>query len=118
MPAQTLNLKKDFRIEQGSDFGIEFIVVDENGDLYSLAGLTDNACAGKIRETKDSTASVSFVSDINTTTSKITLTLSAAVTAGFTYYSGYWDCELTELDGTVTRLLEGTVTISQEVTKP
>lgn len=114
MPAQTLNLKKEYRIEQGSDYGIEFVVVDEDGDLYTLTGAT---CAAKIRETKDSATAISFSSSINTTTSKVTLTLSAAVTAGFTYYSGYWDCELTELDTTVTRLLEGTVTISQEVTK-
>jgi len=114
MPAQTLNLKKDYRIEQGSDWGIEFTVVDEDGELYDLGGAS---CAAQVRETKESSTAVAMTASIDTVTSTITLTLDAATTAGFTYYSGYWDCELTEGDGTVTRLLEGTVVISQEVTR-
>lgn len=114
MAAKTFNLKKEYRIDQGSNYGLEFVVVDEDGELYDLAGAT---CAAQIRETKDSASSTAFASSINTTTSKITLTLTAIQTRAFTYYSGYWDCELTEAGGSVTRLLEGTVVISQEVTK-
>ncbi|MDD4308541.1 MAG: hypothetical protein PHU53_07025 [Thermoplasmata archaeon] len=113
MPAQTFNLKKEYRIEQGATYGLEFTVVDEDGDLYDLTAAT---CAAQVRETKDSATSIAFTSSINTTTSVVTLTMTAAVTGGFTYYSGYWDCELT-IAGTVTRLLEGTVTISQQVTQ-
>src|SRR4030042_1214710 len=115
MPATTKNLKKDFRIEQGSDYGIEFTVVDGDGELYDGTG---GSLAAQVRETKDSAASVDFVTAIDVPTSVGTLTMDAATTAGFTYYSGYWDCELTELDGTVTRLYEGSVEIRQEVTKP
>lgn len=113
MPATTLNLKKDYRIEEGADFGIEFTVVDEDGELYDLTGAS---CAASVRETKDSASSIDFTASIDTATSVITLTMAAAVTETFTYWSGYWDCELTELGGTVTRLLEGTVTIVQQVT--
>lgn len=113
MPAQKFNLTKDYRIEQGADYGLEFTVLDEDGELYDLTAAT---CAAQVRETKDSTSSISFSSSIDTATSVITLTMPSATTETFTYYSGYWDCELT-ITGVVTRLLEGTVVISQQVTK-
>lgn len=112
MAAQTFNLKKDYRIEQGADYGLEFTVVDEDGELYDLSTAS---CAASVRETKDSATSVDFTAAINTTTSVITLTMTADITQGFTYWSGYWDCELT-IGVVVTRLLEGTVIIVQGVT--
>jgi len=112
MAAQTFNLKKDFRIEQGANYGIEFTVVDEDGDLYTITGAT---CAASVRETKDTATSIDFTCTVTTATSLVTLTMTAATTQGFTYWSGYWDCELT-IGGVVTRLLEGTVTIVQDVT--
>jgi hypothetical protein len=115
MPAQTFNLKKDYRIEQGADYGIEFTVVDEDGELYDLDTPTTVTCVASVRETKDSTTSIDFTTAINVTTSVITLTMTEATTETFTYWSGYWDCELT-IDGVATRLLEGTVVISQRVT--
>jgi len=113
MPAQTFNLKKEYRIEQGADYGIEFTVLDEDGELYDLTTAT---CAAQVRETKDSTTSIAFTCNIDTATSVVTLSMTSAVTNTFTFYSGYWDCELT-VDGVVTRLLEGTVVISQQVTQ-
>lgn len=113
MPAQTFNLKKSFRIEQGADYGIEFTVLDEDGELYDLSAAT---CAAQVRETKDSASSIAFTAAIDTVTSVITLTMAAAVTETFDYWSGYWDCELT-IASVVTRLLEGTVVIVQQVTQ-
>lgn len=116
MPATTLNLKKDYRIEQGADFGIQFTVVDEDGVIWPLE--VADSFAAQVRETKDSASSIAFTATFNTTTSVVTLTMSDVITGGFTYWSGYWDCEFTDDSAsTVTRLLEGTVTIVQEVTQ-
>lgn len=46
----------------------------------------------------------------------ITLTLSPAVTAAFTWTKGVYDLELVSSTGRVTRILSGTVTLSKEVT--
>lgn len=53
---------------------------------------------------------------LNTTTSTITLTISATDTAGFTWKTGVYDLELVSPTGIVTALLTGKVTVSKEVT--
>jgi hypothetical protein len=50
------------------------------------------------------------------TAGTITLTIPAAQTAGFTWWQGFYDLILTSPSGIVTRLLEGTVTVSPGVT--
>ena len=113
MPAQKLNLTGDNRIEQGATFEIEIVVKDADGSLYDLSAST---CEAQIRETKDASTATDFGVAIDTVTSTITLTLTAVETAAIDFTSGYWDCELTT-GAVVVRLLEGSVTISQEVTK-
>ena len=113
MPAQRLDLTGENRIEQGATFEIAITVKDFAGAVYNLAAST---CTAQLRATKDASAKVDFTASINTTTGVITLTLSATVTAAITWTSGFWDCEI--LTGAVVvRLLEGSVEVSQEVTK-
>jgi hypothetical protein len=45
----------------------------------------------------------------------IQLTIDAADTTNFTWFSGYYDLKLTDSSGVATRLLQGTVTVSSEV---
>ncbi|HSW65031.1 MAG TPA: hypothetical protein VLH56_17230 [Dissulfurispiraceae bacterium] len=113
MAAQKLHLTGENRIEQGSTYEIQITVRNADGSLYDLLTYT---AAAQIRETKASATAIAFTASINTTTSVITLTMSAAVTAGITFTTGYWDCEIT-VGTTVIRILEGRVGISQEVTK-
>lgn len=53
---------------------------------------------------------------IDTAAFTITLTLSPATTAAFTWTKGVYDLELVSSTGRVTRILSGTVTLSKEVT--
>lgn len=53
---------------------------------------------------------------LNTTTSTITLTISATDTAAFAWKSGVYDLELVSASGVVTALLTGKVTVTKEVT--
>jgi hypothetical protein len=50
------------------------------------------------------------------TAGTITLTIPASLTAGFTWWTGFYDLILTDPNGSVTRLLEGSVTVSPGVT--
>ncbi|MGH9892810.1 MAG: hypothetical protein ACREA0_12630 [bacterium] len=47
----------------------------------------------------------------------ITLTISATDTAAITWTAGVYDLEMVSAGGVVTRLLEGSVSISEEVTR-
>ncbi|MFA5340306.1 MAG: hypothetical protein WC332_00875 [Clostridia bacterium] len=112
MPAGTFNLTGNYRMEQGSTYTLEVTVTDDSG-VYDMSTAT---AAAKLRETADATTAYEFDCTINSTTGVITVTMSATDTADIAITSGVWDLELTE-GTTVTRLLEGTVTISPEVTK-
>jgi len=114
MPAQVLNLVGEYKVEQGADFILTITVNDTLGAPYSLVGAS---AAAQIRETVDAVPKIAFTCSINEVTSVITISLTAVQTAGITYATGVWDCELTELGGVVTRLLEGDVDISPEVTR-
>lgn len=46
----------------------------------------------------------------------MTLTIPASATEGFTWWNGVYDLILTDSSGNVTRLLQGTVTVSPGVT--
>uniref|UniRef100_A0A6M3KMZ3 Putative tail protein n=1 Tax=viral metagenome TaxID=1070528 RepID=A0A6M3KMZ3_9ZZZZ len=114
MPAQVLNLVGEYKVEQGADYILEVTVNDTVGVPYSLVGAS---AAAQIRETIDAVPKIEFVCVVDEATSVITLSLTAVVTAGIDYTEGFWDCELTEADGVVTRLLYGDVDISPEVTR-
>jgi hypothetical protein len=113
MPAGTFNLTGDYRIEQGATYALTVGITDDNGAVYAMPTAT---AAAILRETKDAVAHTDFTCSINSTTGVITVSLTATETSAITITSGFWDLELTE-GTTVTRLLEGTVEISQEVTK-
>ena len=115
MPAQTLNLVGTYRVEQGADYQLDVTVNDvDTGLPYSLVGAT---AAAQIRETVAAVGNFAFTCTIDEATSVITVAMLAADTANIDIEEGFWDLELTEADTTVTRLLQGTVDISPEVTR-
>ena len=72
-----------------------------------------------IRPTKDSPVLIKGISSgdgITITTNVISLLISAEDTASFNFSKAYYDLELTNGTST-TRLIEGTVTLSAEVTR-
>jgi hypothetical protein len=54
---------------------------------------------------------------LDPTTGKVTLTATAVQTAAMTFTSGVYDLELVDATGAVTRLAEGSVAVSREVTR-
>lgn len=114
MPAGTLNLTGQNRVEQGATHTFTVTITNEDGSVY---GMTGASAAAQIRETKSSATSYAYTCTINTTTGVITAIMANTITDDITFTSGFWDLELTEQSGRVIRLLEGTVEISLEVTK-
>ena len=106
----------DLVIDQGSDFAIEFTVA-QSGVAKNLSGYSARA---QLRPTKTSpTLSASFTCTITQPTQgKINMILGNAISSGLTAGRYYYDLEIhTSGNATVSRLLYGEVTLTQEVTR-
>lgn len=108
--------KYDIVIDQGSSFGLD-LTVQESG---SAKDLSDYNVRGQIRPTvTSSTLTASFTGTVtNAAQGKINLALTATTTGGISSGKYFYDIEIfTANDAVVTRLLQGTATVSPEVTR-
>lgn len=112
--------KLNIVIEQGATFNPVLTYRDENAALIDLSGYTARM---QIRLAKSDLA---FIHELTTENSGITLggvagTITLLITdtdtAAFTFTDAVYDLELISGGGIVTRLIEGTVTLSAEATK-
>jgi hypothetical protein len=112
--------KYDFYIEQGATFNRTIVWKDGNEDPVNLSGYT-----ARMQVRKTVTADTPILT-LTTENGKITLggsagtvilTLAPSDTDSLETFCGVYDLELQSASGFVTRLLEGQVTISREVTR-
>lgn len=110
--------KYDITINQGSTFVLGLTLKKANGLLFDLTDYTGRC---QIRRTHADTvivASPVIAFDSNRKSGKMSLGLSAVITAGITISNGVYDLELVDPTGTViSRILEGKVLVSNEVTR-
>lgn len=110
----------DFEIEQGTTFNKEFLYKDVNDDPVNLSGYTARM------QVRSTVSSADVLLSLTTENGRITmggaagtidLDLTATDTAAITWRRGVYDLEIVSSNGTVTRLLQGVITISREVTR-
>jgi ketopantoate hydroxymethyltransferase len=106
-------------IQQGATFQRTVTWKDENGALINLTGYTARL---QIRETPDATATIVSLTDssglvLGGSAGTIAITISATATAALTITRAVYDLELVTAGGIVTRLLEGTVSVTPEVSR-
>lgn len=112
--------KYDFYIEQGATFNKTITWNDGNSVPVNLSGYTARM---QIRKSFSSDTPILTLTTENGhialggALGTITLTLQAADTEPLETFCGVYDLELESASGFVTRLLEGQVTISREVTR-
>ena len=104
-------------IEQGATFTSTISLFNADDTAFDLTGHT---AAGQIRKSYSSssasvTFTISFASD--RTSGQITLSLTPTQTAALEEGRYVYDIEVTGSDSTVTRVLQGTVTVSPNVTR-
>lgn len=116
MPAANYN----FELEQGATLIKPIVWKDSAGVAVNLNGYTARMQVRQsassdvvLLELSTSNGGISLVAGTGT----INLIFSAAVTAAIDWSRGKYDLELTSLDGTVTRLIEGQIDISKEITR-
>jgi len=107
----------NLRIEQGATFTSDVTVKDVNGDVFDLTGYTASA---KMALGYASTRTrVVFSTTISTpTTGVVTLSLTADQTNALEAPARYvYDVEILRTsDSTITRVIEGIITVSPSVT--
>ncbi len=111
MAAGTYN----FIVEQGATFN-RILTVKENNSAMNLTGYS---VASKMRSTHDSSTVVgTFTCTIsNASGGIITMSMTASATGAIEEAIYVYDLEIASGSGTITRLLEGEVTVNPEVTR-
>lgn len=110
----------NIKIEQGATFRFEIVYRDSNSAIVNLTGFTARM---QIRPIPSSTTILVNASTANgkivitPSQGRIVVTLSATETAALDFTTARYDLEIEATDGTVTRLIEGVVTLSPEVTR-
>lgn len=101
-------------IEQGSTFSLTFDVNDADGTPFDLDGHT---VTGQMRKHYNTTnAAISFTTGI-ANTNEITLSLTATQTADIVADKYVYDIEMDDGSNTITRVVEGVVYVTPEVTR-
>ena len=102
-------------IDQGATFTSDITVKDMNGNVFDLTGYTASAkLANGYSSTRTrTTITTAFATD--RTTGVLTISLTANQTAALDAERYVYDVEITSGSGSVTRVLEGIITVRPEV---
>ena len=104
--------KANIVIDQGTTFNTDVFLTDEFGNPVVLAGYTANA---QIRKWYTSSNSVSF--GVSLTDGVVSLSLNSNSTSSLEAGRYVYDVLLKDNANTVTRVLEGIVTVTPRVTR-
>jgi len=114
----------NFTIEQGADFLRTFTWKDAAGDPIDIGGYTFRMMARNDYDDALPVISLSTVSPPggiaitgDGSAGQFTISMAAAITALLNFSSIMYDLEAISGTGAVIRLLQGTITLSKEVTK-
>ena len=106
-------IKANIVIDQGSDFQTTIDVLDDDGVAIDLSDYTGES---QIRKHYTSSSSSLFTVTASNT-GVVVLSMTAAYSANMAPGRYVYDYELTDLSNKVTRLVEGIVTVTPQVTR-
>lgn len=107
-------IKANIVIDQGSDFQFTFDLTDDNDQAIDLTNYTGIA---EMRKHYTSSNGYSFVVSLNGPEGEISLSMNNVTTNAISAGRYVYDCELTDIDGVVSRIVEGIVTVTPRVRK-
>ena len=112
--------KRDIYIEQGATFRLNLVWKDSLGVPVNLTGYSARMQVRRAYNNPNTLLSLSTATgtiSLGGSAGTISIDGQALLTEDMSSRVGVYDLELQSADGTVTRLLEGKVTISPEVTR-
>ena len=102
-------------VDQGATFTTTVTVYKSDDSIYNLTNYT---AAAQIRKSHASSAKTDFATAISTPSNgQITLTLTKTQTAALEEGTYVYDVEITASDSTVTRVVQGVIKVSPNVTR-
>ena len=96
-------------IPQGADFSESFTSTESDGSLTNLNGFSG---VSKLKKYAGSPTSFDFTVGINTTTSKVSIAMTAPITTPIKPGRYYYDIVLTSSTGVVSRMIEGAAIVT------
>jgi hypothetical protein len=109
-----MSTKAHLVIDQGTTYSTDLNLTDDNGDPLNLDGYYANSV---MKKWYTSCNSVAFTTSINSAAGIITLYLDANTTTGLYPGRYVYDVDITDsVSGAVSRVVEGTVTVTPSVT--
>lgn len=106
-------IKANLFIDQGTTYSTKLKLADTDGNGVNLTGYS---ATGQIRKHYTSSNSVSFTTSLNSL-GDVVLSLTANATANMAAGRYVYDIELTDTTGRISRIIEGIVTITPNVTR-
>jgi len=106
--------KANLVMDQGADFSATITLTDEFGNLIDLSGYTGRS---QMRKFYTSNTYYTFDVTLNANTASILLTMSAANTNQISSGRYVYDLEVISGGSVVSRILEGIVTVTPQVTR-
>lgn len=106
--------KANLIIDQGASYSTTIDILDEDGEPINLTNYTG---AAQMRKHYTSTTATSFVVSLGGVEGTLTLSMSSNTTANLSSGRYVYDVELTSDTGLVSRVLEGIVTVTPNVTR-
>jgi hypothetical protein len=110
----------DFAIEQGATTIRSFVWKSSDGTPVDLTGYAARMQVRRSVSAADVLLEASTFNNriqLDPLAGRITLVLPADVTAAINWTRGRYDIELVSPDGDVTRLVQGEITVSKEITR-
>ena len=104
--------KENLVIDQGTTYSVTINLDDENGDPLNIVGYSSRA---QMRKHYTSSNAVTFSTSL--TNGELTLSLTANQTSNIVSGRYVYDAELIDASGNVTRIVEGIITVTPEVSR-
>jgi hypothetical protein len=109
-----MGTKVNIVIDQGTDFATTVSLTNTAGSQLDLTGM---AAASQIRKTFTSSNATAFATALANNNGTLTLSMNNSTTSALSAGRYVYDVELTDSSGIKSRILEGMVTVTPEVTK-
>ena len=107
-------IKANLIIDQGTTYSTSIDITDDNDMPVDLTGYTGSA---QIRKHYSSSNSTPFAVSIDAADGVVSLGLTSTQTGALTAGRFVYDVELTNTSGVVSRIVEGIVTVTPQVTR-
>lgn len=107
-------IKANLVVDQGANFTATIDLTDASDVVFNLTGYT---VAAQLRKNYASSTATTFTASHTGSTGKINLALSANTSSTIEPGRYLYDVEITSSGGTVTRVVEGIVTVTPGITR-